>query len=253
MSPTPLVVLAIIGGAPAPSETSVVAVVDAGGRLTCSGTVVAPRVVLTAAHCLAIPPAEILVEDRRVAVRAAEAHPGYDAATFAHDVALLFVAEELPVAPEPLPATRDDGVAVGDALTFVGYGFTQAGAGGSYGERRARVAPVTTMSEGKFSYGEVTCYGDSGGPAFLDGSEGRVLVGVTSSGPSGCAFFGLSSRTVASLDWIRAGAGLPAVDDGGGCATGRGRGGAWAALALLALSRRRARGAGRASAAPTAG
>ena len=41
----------IINGTPDDADPAVVAIVDATGRLICSGTLIAPHVVLTAAHC----------------------------------------------------------------------------------------------------------------------------------------------------------------------------------------------------------
>ena len=89
-------------------DPAVVALVR-GGAPVCSGTLIAPQAVLTAAHCLTLAPIE--------AVRAGDAHgttdlrpgravvhPGYDETTMAHDVGVLILVDSTTIAPA-IPAT----------------------------------------------------------------------------------------------------------------------------------------------------
>src|SRR5689334_7616750 len=81
---------AIVGGAPA-DDPAVVAIVQRSQSCTpdtppveCTGTVVAPRVVVTAAHCLGGHAANAL-EAGGVPVVGGLAHPAFDEATHAND------------------------------------------------------------------------------------------------------------------------------------------------------------------------
>jgi len=222
---------AIVGNAPVSNDAvgrTVVTVVGSRGNF-CSGALIAPKLVLTAGHC--VPPGadyRIVEYDssrkpqlkpvRRVAV-----HPGFNMQSIlAHrataDVALL----ELD-APMRDRATAVVGVpqlplAAGNAFTIAGIGVTVHGEGKSGG--LVRVAPlVATGKPGTLQIRLVDpatqgatpglggCTGDSGGPAFETQTQGQVLIGVISwsTGPNlgdGCG--GMTGVTPLTLyrEWV---------------------------------------------------
>jgi len=222
---------AIVGGPPPSTEgigNSVVTIVGSRGTF-CSGGLIAPRLVLTVAHCVQ-PGAEYklveydaqrkpqLQDVKRVAL-----HPGFQMqAMLAHrataDVALLQL--EIPARGKtvarlgaPLPS-----ISPGSKFTIAGIGVTARGDGKSGGIVRAagliatgnpgtlQIRLVDPATEGARE-GLGACTGDSGGPVFEDQRGGPTIIGVISwsTGPNGSAGCGgLTGVTPLTLyrDWI---------------------------------------------------
>lgn len=205
---------AIVGGTPAPDE-AVVAIRYVDGELRCSGTVIAPRVVLTAGHCgihagnyygyeVFFGP-DTKGPGQRLAVVDAVRHPAFDGPSFGNDLALLFLAAEAPATPKPLrtgPLTPTD---VASDVRIVGYGRTKADLDDA-GVRRQGFARITevTGSEAVLGGASQQCSYDSGGPTFTTEGGVEVLTGVTSRGDSACAEYARVVRVDAYRPFIDA-------------------------------------------------
>jgi secreted trypsin-like serine protease len=221
---------AIVGGA-APSTDgigrSIVTIVGSRGNF-CSGALIAPRLVLTVAHCVE-PGAEYkIVEygaDRQPQlrdVRSVATHPQFSMqAMLAHrataDVALLQLKSAASETSAVLGAPQLP-LVPGAKFTIAGIGVTVRGDGKSGGTVRTagliatgkpgtlQIRLVDAASQGTRD-GLGACTGDSGGPVFEDQPTGPVIIGVVSwsTGPNGSAGCGgLTGVTPLTLyrDWI---------------------------------------------------
>lgn len=222
---------AIVGGAAPASEgaaRSVVTIVGSRGNF-CSGALIAPKLVLSAAHCVQPGADYRIVEYDRdhkpqlKTVRRVAVHPAFNmAAIGAHrataDVALLELETPTRGGAAAVLGVPQTPLNPGNPFTIAGIGVTVRGDGKSGGVVRS--APlVATGKPGTLQIRLVDpatqrgapglggCTGDSGGPAFEQQQAGPVLVGVISwsTGPNvsdGCG--GITGITPLTLyrDWI---------------------------------------------------
>ncbi|HEY3355026.1 MAG TPA: trypsin-like serine protease [Polyangia bacterium] len=204
----------IINGTVDTAHPSVVALVYQGEQF-CTGTVIAPRAILSAGHCLVemasqtpgFRAADCTIffgttvggSGQELAVTTAHAHPQYgvrnDGAPI-NDVSVWNLAED---APAPAMAWQQTamGDITGETVTLVGYGVTNASSQTGNGTRRVTTNPVSSVDSMFIYYGDGhsgTCQGDSGGPAFLGSAGSEVLVGVCSFGDSTCVQEGANTR-----------------------------------------------------------
>jgi Trypsin len=221
---------AIVGGAPPSGDgigRSVMTIVGSRGNF-CTGSLIAPKIVLTAAHCVQ-PGAEYRIVDNSSGqpalqtVRSIAIHPGFKMdAMLAHrataDVALLQLDQP---AKGKAPATLgmpNIPIVVGGRFTIAGIGVTVRGDGKSGGTIRI-AGLVATGRPGSLQIrlvdptglgtrdGLGACTGDSGAPVFEDKPDGPAIVGVVSwsTGPNGSAGCGgMTGVTPLTLyrDWL---------------------------------------------------
>lgn len=188
------------------ARASTVRVETSRGEL-CSGAVIAPEIILTAAHCLmgggsiSVVSLDTRFRARRQIVVAVLPHPSFVPGTTPRtqpgtDLALLRLAQPLPRDIEPL--TLGSGLWQGETITMAGYGLsaennkrtarrlreTQLVNAGNYTTQNTVKVAVDAENRGETS-GAGACRGDSGGPVLRGDSRSRDLVGIVSwsSGP----------------------------------------------------------------------
>ena len=182
----------------------------------CSGTMIAPDAVLTAAHCFLSSPTLVVAAVGEVSspsiVRAQSVtlHPAFqiDETSATNDVAIIKLQSSLSLPTVGILASRS--VREGEVLSIFGYGIDENGNTDDYDLRSGQVR-VADVSEDHIQTnfdgtGSNTCQGDSGGPLLVTENGVAVLVGVTSSGSlEGCSvgdeslYTNLQSASVSSF------------------------------------------------------
>ncbi len=217
---------AILGGEPTePGDYDGVVALTIGADL-CSGTVVAPRLILTAAHCLveADSIGRVVVRygddvyGQHVDATSWGVHPEYcrECGTDIHDYGYVTIGADFHVpGGYTLPIVDQDEwdelVVRGAPLTLVGYGGemetedTILGAG----LKRVTQTAISGITPRGFEFkagghGHDTCGGDSGGPAFARLADGTLrLAGITSRGSQPCGGGGYYGTPYPALCWVR--------------------------------------------------
>jgi len=271
----------VVGGTDVPAGKWPDAVAVIAPTAACTGTLIAPDVVLTAGHCIGVEPKLVVVDSIDYAkpggevidVAKAVAYPSWQDH---YDVGVLVLQHPASTPPRPIAAActaRD--LAAGGTVEVVGFGLTTKSGTGDNSRLHQAMLAVTDPSctsaagcapavapGGEFAaggHGTDACFGDSGGPVYLDGA----LIGVVSRGldedGAPCGGGGIYVRADADkvVAWIekttgrkvqRASCGAAdgetdeASPDDGGCSAGGAESGALiAVMACFALARRRPR------------
>ena len=226
----------VFGGIPVVASAFPDAVAVQGEAL-CSGTLIAPNVVLTAGHCHCgnanrqvtfgvdlQRPEQMINVVRSVPMGTCHADGSMDGG---RDVALLFLETSSPVKPRTL-AGANLMASITD-VTAVGFGLTEKGTSGIKvlvdlpvasptcdGEQEGQTddsyygcVKTQEMVAGMQSLNKDTCRGDSGGPIYAKTPGGELLVaatsrGVATAGAATCGDGGVYELLRGSiLDWIQ--------------------------------------------------
>ena len=232
---------ALIVNGQSTSDYEAVGVVNGG----CTGTLIAPDMVLTAAHCVESQNGGFIgdtegtftVNGQTYRTTKVTVHPSYNPNNFGagYDIAIMKLERPVDgVTPYDINRTTPQ---VGQMLTLVGFGETGSSTSGSYndfGNKTVGQTAIDEVSETHISWNfdshdeSNTAPGDSGGPAFVEQNGQLVVAGVTSGGdgdPHSLGDFSFDTRVDTLAAWIDQVAGTTGGGTGGGGSDGGGSGG----------------------------
>ncbi|HEX9298328.1 MAG TPA: trypsin-like serine protease [Polyangiaceae bacterium] len=218
------------------ASTSVAVVV--GSKGLCSGVLVAPAIVLTAASCLdpvklGVVDQRAVTHDTRVLIDAKDVqtaasgqfvdaqstivHPQYDRATLAHDVGVVLLSTPAAARLFPVIYTDTTGGLRNAEVRLWGFGVSRLIGGdpdpNSSGTQKQIVKPVGDCTElagrSNTEYlcfeqtsGGGICEGDIGGPTIITDGPDDILVGLHAFYDAKCSALGIDARVSAELDFI---------------------------------------------------
>jgi secreted trypsin-like serine protease len=200
-----------------------------GTWIYCSGTLIAPKVFLTAAHCaegdrVRVTFASAYQDGDKVYAGTWHADPLYNGAqSDPHDIAVVVLDKAPRITPARLPAAGSLSDLPSDQqFTSVGYGaheVTNSPGGHQYLYDDVRMVATGTLNSINPAWLRIsmnpstgnggTCYGDSGGPNFLGTSD--IVAATTITGDAICRATNVDYRldTASARDFLAAYVTLP--------------------------------------------
>ncbi len=215
-----------------PSVGTVYSTLSGGSYGVCTGTVIAPRWILTAAHCLNSPANSVsfLIGNNYsspVATYTADQtifDPSYSGTNDAgHDLGLVHVTADIPLLAFKLNSQALTSSVNGSYALTMGYGVTKTS---QLNTSKYSTMLMINSYDGNYEYSNYsstsssTCEGDSGGPLYVYDTDGFPLIlGTTSFGPNACGVNGQSAfqRIDADLSFITSNVGSGICLDGQSC------------------------------------
>jgi hypothetical protein len=189
----------IVNGAECSTANSPVVLLnlkDAAGAQSgsCTGTVIAPRAILTAAHCLPSTTASINVflgSGPQQVTTTFVAHPSYrESNSTAYDVGVILMPADIGRAAVPLLVSRD--ARGGETAILTGWGRDASGVLATLRAGSATVTAVSalTLETTYTATASSVCQGDSGGPILLQEGGTWTVGGVISANSTLACSFG---------------------------------------------------------------
>lgn len=186
----------LIGGEVTEGDPAVVALTRGGSSSFCTGTLISPRVILTAAHCIDMlgndPNATIhfggdtTKDGVRIGVAAKKQHPMWTGnLSGGHDIGMLLMSFPYsdPTIAKELNTTLAGEALVDQDYRHVGFGVYDRATGDADGKKRQGTTKVLGVEGDVILSGDANlsvCFGDSGGPAFVNVDGEERIAGVHS-------------------------------------------------------------------------
>jgi secreted trypsin-like serine protease len=195
--------------------------------VNCTATLVAPRWILTAAHCVypnsvqgSRPGHKLTLIDQTITISSIHYHPGFtqEEGVTKHDIALIELSEpSFSILPTPFYEGNNE---LGEVLKLAGYGVIGDGLLDIYDrcfpcDLRGADNVVEAANDHLISFRfdqpidgnslpleGVGAGGDSGGPAFIETETGRYVAGVSSFGSRNYNEFDNYTRVSQELNWL---------------------------------------------------
>jgi secreted trypsin-like serine protease len=205
----------IINGTLAPDggsiEQSTVALASSNGQVFCTGTLIHRNYVVSAAHCLANYRGTLYIgfgrgssEFKYVKANDFAVNPGYTGSfnkAVPADISVIQLSTAAPAGYNPVGIYKGT-VARGSSLALAGFGQTEAGGTGRLYYTSVNVSSQTNNEITVYLNGTGSCYGDSGGPAYVSSGGRLQVIGATSRGQSGCQGSSIYTNVAYHLNWL---------------------------------------------------